>query len=401
MQTRMPSDTTPTALTLGRGWVLPALLLGFILAGSYLPAHGVTGLFDVLAATISALGLIGASLAAPRWARAAVRARGGRVALIGSEPAWFAQPQASIGRRIAAVAAGATVSTTGVAAVAALLVTAQPSAAGHAVLLVGLYANVGVLLSNVVPLPPWPGWALLLALLERRAATEPAIDRAVPIARGVIIAEAAGIAALALAGGDWMLWFVSGLLVWHGWVQTTVAKADDLISRYLTSRRVGSAARDVSVVAGPDEPAMAAIARRDTERAVIAVQDGDALLGAIGPRLAAALPPTAIWTRCGEVMIPIDRLELLRAEAPALSALAQLERFGFALVLDAGRLRYVETDDLLHRILMSAAVAEAVRTNDRSGRVADGTPIGKNRRSRHAAARDSRAPSDAGGDEGR
>jgi YHS domain-containing protein len=374
MRTRAPIDRIPATLTLGRGWALPAVVLGIILAGSYLPAHGVRGLVDILAATVAALGLSAASLAAPRWARSAVLARGGGLALLGLAPLWQAGPQASARRRLAAVAVGAAISGAGVAVTATLLVTVESLTAGHAVLLVAFYANVALLLSNVVPMPAWPGWALLLALLDLRGANEPAVDRAVSIARVVITAEAAAIAALAIGSGDWMLLLLSGLLVFQGWTQTTVAKADDLIGRYLAARQIGHVAREVSVIAAPDEPALAAIARRATEGSVIAVRDGDAVLGAIGPRQAAALPPTAAGARCADVMIPIDRLELLRLAAPAISALAQLDRFGFALVLDAGRLRAVETDDVLHRILLTAAVAQAVRANDRSGGAAAGTP---------------------------
>ena len=51
------------------------------------------------------------------------------------------------------------------------------------------------------------------------------------------------------------------------------------------------------------------------------------------------------------MMIPVEHA----------SALAQLDRYGFALVTGAGRLRYVEVDDLLQRILLKAVVAQAVR----------------------------------------
>lgn len=375
MQTRAPIDRTPATLTLGRGWALPAVVLGIILAASFLPAHGVTGVVDILAATVAALGLSAASLAAPRWARSAVLARGGGLALLGSAPVWQAGLEASARRRLAAVAVGAAISAAGVAVTATLLVTVESLTAGHAVLLVALYANVALLLSNVVPMPSWPGWALLVALLDLRGPTaERAVDRAVSIARGVIIAESAAIATLAIGSGDWMLLLLSGLLVFQGWTQTTVAKADDVIGRYLTTRRVGHVAREVSVIAAPDEPALAAIARCVTEGAVIAVQEGNALLGAIGPHQAAAVPPSA-QTRCADVMVSVAQLEMLRSEAPALSALAQLDRFGFTLVLEGGRLLYVEANDLLQRILLTAAVAHAVRTSNGAGGDAASTAV--------------------------
>jgi len=367
VQTRTPINRVPATLTLGRGWALPAVVLGIILAGSFLPAHGVTELVDVLAATVAALGLSAASLAVPRWARSAVLARGGNLALFGSAPVRQAGPEASARRRIAAVAVGAAISAAGGAVAVSLLASVESLTAGHAVLLVTLYANAALLLSNVVPMPSWPGWALLVALLDVRGATEPAVDRAVPIARGVIVAEAATVAALAMASGDWILVVLSGLLVVHGWTQTTVAKADDVIGRYLTTRQMGHVAREVSVIAAPDEPVLAAIARRAGVGMVIAVQDGDAVLGAIGPRQAAAVPPTAHGARCADVMVAMGQLDLLRPAAPALAALPQLERFGFALVAEGGRLRYVELNDLLRRIMLTAAIAHAVRTDNGSG----------------------------------
>lgn len=364
MQSRTPVRRTPQTLTLGRGWVLPALLLGFILAGSYLPAHGVTQLVDVLAATIAALGLVAVSLAAPRWVRAAVLGRGGRLALIGSLRHWQAEPEASVRRRIAAVAVGALVSAAGFGAAAMLLPSADSLTAGHAVLLVALYANIALLLSNVVPVPPWPGWTLLLALLEGRgAAGARRVDRAVPFARGVIAAEAAAVAALAIGSGDWMLLLVAALLIWHGWMQTTVAAADDLIGRFLATRRLGDVARDFSTSAGPNELVLAAVVRRKTDREVMTIEKGDTVLGAIGPRQAAAISPSVRGTRCADAMVALCDLELLRSEAPAVSALVQLDRFGFALVVGAGQLRYVEVNDLLHRILLTAAVTQAVSAN--------------------------------------
>lgn len=369
MQTRTPVRGVPQTLVLGRGWVLPALLLGFILAGSYLPAHGVTQLLDVLAATIAALGLVAVSLAAPRWVRAVVLARGGRLALIGSLPLWQAEPEASVRRRIAAVAVGALVSAAGFGVAAVLLPTGDSLTAGHAVLLVALYANLALLLSNIVPVPPWPGWTLLLALLDgRRAVSERRVDRAVLFARGMIAAEAAAVAVLAIGSGDWMLLLVAALLIWQGWMQTAATAADDLIGRYLATRRLGDVARDFSTIAGPDDLAVAAVARRKTDREVMAVQGGDTVLGAIGPRQAAAISPSARGARCADAMVALGDLELLRSEAPAVSALAQLDRFGFALVVGAGQLRYVEVNDLLQRILLTAAVAQAVSVGNRRKR---------------------------------
>lgn len=89
--------------------------------------------------------------------------------------------------------------------------------------------------------------------------------------------------------------------------------------------------------------------------------DGDGFLGAIGPRQLAPVSPTDSRTRCLEVMIPVEQLELLRPEAPAADAMAQLDRHGFALVRGTGQLRYVEVNDLLQRMLLTTAVAQAVR----------------------------------------
>lgn len=368
MQNPAPIVRNPRTMKLGHGWFLPAGVLALILAMSYLPAHGVVGLPDIAAGTIAALGLIGASLAAPRWVRHMATDGDGSVALLGSGPsAPEIAPPPAAGRRIAGVALGAAVSAAGTVATAILLGSVDSSTAGHAVLVVALYANLALLLSNATPIPPWAGWTLLLAILDRRnSAAADRIDRAVPIARGVIVAEGAALAAVAVASSDWMLLVLPVLLIWQAWIQTATAQSDELIDRYLTTRRLGAVARPLTTTAGPDESALQAGERRPSARAVIAVMDGDAFLGAVGPRQVAAVPPTAGRTSCRDAMIPADELELLRADAPATAALPQLHRHGFAIVAGSSPLHYVEVNDLLQRILMTAAVARAVRDHRQS-----------------------------------
>jgi YHS domain-containing protein len=363
MQNQVPIVRSPRTVKLGHGWLLPTGVIAFILAVSYLPAHGVVGLRDIASGTIAALGLIGASVAAPRWVRDMVTGGSGSVALLGSGPsAPEIAPHPAAGRRIAGIALGAAVSAAGTVATAILLGTVDSSTAGHAALVVALYANLALLLSNATPSPPWAGWTLLLALLDRGTpAAAGRIDRAVPIARGVIVAEGAALAAVAVASSNWMLLVLPVLLIWQAWIQTAIAQSDDLIGRYLTTRRLSAVARPLTTTAGFDEPVLLASERRPSARAVIAVMDGGAFQGAIGPRQVAAMPPTAPWTASRDLMIPADRLELLQADAPATAALPQLHRYGFAIVTGSGPLRYVEVDDLLQRILMAASVARAVR----------------------------------------
>jgi hypothetical protein len=369
MQSAAPTLRPPRTLTLGRGWLFPAAVLALILSSSYLPAHGVVGLPAIAAGTIAALGLIAASLAAPRLIRGSVLARSGAVALIGSEPAWEGEPAASARRRIAAVVLGAGLSAAGIAAFATLTFASDPATVRHAVMTVGLYANVALLLSNVIPVPPWPGWMLLVALIDRDGAPiDHRVNRAALIARGVIAIEAAAVGAVAIISTDLMLLVLAALLVWQGWMLTTVARADDVIQRFLTARRVGDLAQELSTTAGPNESTLVAAGRRTSERALIAVVDGDGFLGAIGPRQVAALPPSATQTPCRTAMVPLEHLELLRADAPATRALAQLSRHGFALVTGLPGLRYVEVGDLLQRIQLAAAIAqEARRTTRLSG----------------------------------
>lgn len=255
MQSAAPTTHPPRKLTLGRSWLLPAGLIALILAGSYLPAHGVVGLLNVGAATIVALGLIAASIATPRWIRGAITDRGGNLPLLGSEAARGDKPKESHRRQLVAVALGAAVSAVGSAGLAALLAASDPASTGHAVAIIALYANVALLLSNVIPVPLWAGWTLLLALLDARGApAEDRVNRAVPIARGVIAVEAAAIAAVAVSSADWTLLLPATLLLWQGWMQTAIARADDMIDRYLTARRLGDVARDLSTTASPDEP---------------------------------------------------------------------------------------------------------------------------------------------------
>lgn len=369
MQSAAPTLRPPRTLTLGRGWLFPASLLALILAGSYLPAHGVVGLLGITAGTIAALGLIAASLAAPRLIRGVVTGRSGALPLIGSEPALDAEAPASARRRILAVALGTAVSAAGTAAFAALTLASDPATVRHAVMTIGLYANVALLLSTVIPVPPWAGWMLLLALVDKGGVPpDDRLDRAVPIARGVIAAEAAAVAVVAAIGADWMLLAPAFLLAWQGWMLTTVARADDVIHRFLTARRLGDVATELSTTAGPNESTILAAGRRPSERALIAVTDGDGFLGAIGPRQVAALSPSATATPCRAVMVPVERLELMRSDAPATRALAQLNRYGFALVTGLPGLWYVEVGDLLQRIQLAAAIAqEARRTTRLSG----------------------------------
>lgn len=359
----VPIVRSPGPSKLGYGWFLPSGALALILALSYLPAHGVVELPDIAAGTIAALGLVVASVVAPRWARDMGTGGAGGAARfwLGPSVSGVAPPPAA-GRRMMGIAFGAAVSVAGAAATATALGAVDSSSAGHAVLVVALYANLAVLLSNAIPIPPWPGWTLLLAVLDRRRpAAAFRTDRAIPIARGVAIAEAAAFAAMAVAISNWVLLVLPALLIWQAWIQTTIARSDDLIDRYLTTRRLAAVARPLTTTAGVDEPALLAGERRASARAVIGVMDGDAFVGAVGPRQVAAVPPTAPSTSCRDAMIAADELELLRADAPATAALPQLHRHGFAIVIGSSPLRYVEVDDLLERILMTAYVARAVR----------------------------------------
>lgn len=320
MQQQVPIVRNPHGTNWGRNWLPPTGLLALILAVSYLPAHGVVGLRDIATGTIAALGLVGASVATARWVRNTVTSGSGSVALVvpGLSAPEFAPPPAA-GRRIAGVALGAAVSSAATVATIILLGIVDSSTAGHAVLVVALYANVALLLSNVTPMPPWAGWTLLLAILDRR---NPA---------------------------------------------AAIVRSAGLVDRYLTTRRLGAVARPLTTTAGADEPALLAGERRPSARAVIAVMDGDAFLGAVGPRQVAAVSTTAPRTSCGDAMIPADQLELLRVDAPATAALPQLHRHGFAIVTGPSPLRYVEVDDLLQRMLMTACVARAVRDRPRFG----------------------------------
>ena len=367
MKIRAPVARRPQSLVLERGWLFPTAVMALLLAGAFLPFHRVGDPLEVATATIAALGLIGASVAAPRWVRGMVAGSVGRIALLGSEPFPEVEEAPPAGRRIVAVALSAAVSMAGTAASAVLLTTFDPSTAGHAVLIVALYANVALLLTHVTPIPPWAGWTLLLAFLDRRPArAENRIDRAVPIAQLLIAAEAAAIVAIGVAASDWMLLVLPTFLIWQGWRQTAIAQADDVISRCLAARRLGAVARRLTTTAVPDEPALLAAARRPSSGALIAVMAGGALYGVVGPQQVAAVVPTAPRTPCREVMIPVGDLQLLRADAPAASALPQLHRYGFAVVVDSGHLGYVKVDDLLQRILMTAAVSQAVRDRSRA-----------------------------------
>lgn len=140
----------------------------------------------------------------------------------------------------------------------------------------------------------------------------------------------------------------------------TTARADDVIGRYPAARRLGQLAREVSVTAAPDEPVTLAARRRDSNHALIAVVEGGGVVGNVGPR---QFPVSSIGQHitCAAAMVPVERLTLLSSNAPATAAMPQLERHGFALLRGSAALRGVEVGDVLNRLLMTAAVAHAVR----------------------------------------
>lgn len=347
-------------VVLGRGWLWPAAMASALLAFAYLPAHGVRDAIDLLASTVAGIGLLALSLTLPRAARHLVLRASGPLVLIGSPDSILDRRDRPAVRRLLAVTTSAAVS--GVAAwVAAVFAASLPAdRSAHAISLIALGMNVWLLLGGFISAPPFGGWSLLLAALDmigtpddRRAARARRLGRI-----GVtVLASAVGL--LGVVAGDLALMLAAGLLAGYGWVATSVAEADDAIDRFLARRQVGDLLRPIASQSDADDPIGTLIdARQPTE--VSLVFDAEGLAGAIGPRQVTTPAGEDLGRACERVMVPISRLSILPASAPAGALLPQLRAHGFALGVAGGALGYIESGELLDLILLAADVHRRV-----------------------------------------
>ena len=171
----------------------------------------------------------------------------------------------------------------------------------------------------------------------------------------------AAVVAIMVAGPDrWALLILAVVLIGLAWAWRATAQADVAIRDFLARWPIGAVARPLTTTADLDEPANVINARRPTARIVVAVTDGDALCGVIGPKqLARASHGRRM--RCRDVMVPVGDIELLRTDAVVAEAMPRLKRFGFAVVSGCTPLRYVEVGDLLEAILVAESVKGIIR----------------------------------------
>jgi hypothetical protein len=347
-----PSGGQLHGARIARGLGLLTAPVALYLAVSYLPAHHdePPGLAPLLAA-VAAVGLAGLGAGAAWLAHVTVLSASIRGVPLSSS---------AVGRRVLATAAGVASGLLLAVAAAGLAGAAEPTSYMHAVWWLTATAGVGVVVTFVLPVPPLPGWRLLLAAV---AAAGIMRRRQVPVAGRIarwigtpsgLLATAASfplghpLLGLAALGGIWLLWR-----------RTADAAADDALTRFLAARTVGQLASPAVWRAAPEAwPAAALAGRRDGP--VILVVDGTTLLGAVGPHQLLAVPE--FWRRrCAELMVPLADLTLLRERDPAEAALAPLGRHGIVLVRrPGGDIAYVEERELRDRFLDWAALDAAL-----------------------------------------
>lgn len=362
-------------VTLGYGWLWPAVFVAAFVALIYVPGHSPEARgIDDLVATVGALYVVGLSVVGVRLLRGIVlRAGGGHepIVLLGSGPDPLGSVSIRPRWRLAAATAGAMASFAAALAAAQLAAVSDPSTYAHAIASLALSVNAVIALGAVIPAPGFPGWGLLLGIVDSTGASPgQRVRRAAGIARavGAPILFAAGMAAAVL--GDPMLMilgFVLGFVTWSG---SQAAASQDATVRFLAAHTAGQVARPMVVDAPPDEPIGELMARLRTDSAVVTVEAGGGVLGAIGPRQLAIRGAQTRDQRCSEAMVPLGSMRLLGPASTAVELLPEISRHGFALVTGADGLGYVEASDLGRQIRIWVALGDR-GAGRRSGRHRD------------------------------
>lgn len=347
-------------VTLGAGWMWPAVLVAFFVSFLYLPAHAAdTGAVDGLIATIAALYVVAVSVGLVRLVRGGVlrvAGSGDPIVLFGRGPEPMLDVSIRARWRLAAIGAGGLVAAAGVVGAGLLTGTTGPGTYPHALASLDLGVNLALVGGVLVPAPGFTGWALILAVVDAGGAgLDQRVRRAARLAQltGVPIFLSLGLAAAAL--GDPMVMLVGFLVAMFIGTQTSMAVGHDAIARFLRGRVLGDLARPVAGHADADEPVEALMTRLPGSTAVTAVEAGGALIGALGPRQLAARDRDRAGQRVSEIMVALGDVALLPAATPAIDVIAAIGRHGFALVRGAAGLAYIEANDLLGQIQAGAA----------------------------------------------
>ncbi|MBI3747308.1 MAG: hypothetical protein HY262_00440 [Chloroflexi bacterium] len=157
-------------ITVGSGWLWPAAVVAIYVALFYVPGHSpASGGSEDLVATIGALYVVALSVVGVRLLRGVIlRAGGGHeaIVLLGRGPDPLTSGTIQPRWRLTAVAAG--LLAPGAAAVAAwqLAAAADPTTYAHAIASLALSVNVVIAAGTLIPAPGFPGWALLLGIVD-------------------------------------------------------------------------------------------------------------------------------------------------------------------------------------------------------------------------------------------
>lgn len=344
----------------GPGWHGPAAAAGLLLA-AYAASHqaaaaGAAFLVAIATGSVAA----SSSLLLSRIARGVVlRAAGSHepVVLLGRWDGAPADPRIRPRWRIASLGVGAVVCAGAALAAFRVVESAVPTSPLHAAAVAATAANVALLVASGAPTPGLPGWALALALVEAAGATPgERIERAARFARIVGAPLLLALAAVAALAATPVL-IVTGVgLAYLTWTRSSIVTAEDAIARFLAPRHVDHLARPIARSAHPDERVLDVTPAAATgPQSISIVSAGGGLVGIVGPRQLVVACESGANRRCDEVMVPLRDLTLIGPSWPAVTALPELARHGFALTRD-GR-RVIETADLASKLRVWAILA--------------------------------------------
>jgi hypothetical protein len=341
-------------LTLGSGWLWPAVLAVLFVVLLYVPSHPSRGGMDRAAESLALVYILSLSLMTPRLLRGViVRYGGGRgpIVLLGRGPDMLTAESIRARWRLAGVAASTAASLAATFVAARLAVATDPTSYQHGVVALAFGANLAIAAGILVPAPGFAGWALLLGLVDG-AGVRPdrRVRRAARIAQivGVPILLAVGVAAALV--GDPMFLVIAFVLALITWTQSTAVVGRDATAQFLAAHRAGEIVRPIIRHVDPEETLDGLLAYPRADHVVTMVEVGGCVLGAIGPRQLAGRGSVSRRERCREVMIPLAALRPATAASPAAELLPKLGAHGFALVAGPDGLGYVEVSDLATQI---------------------------------------------------
>ena len=362
------------AITLGAGWLWPASVAALFIGLLYVPGHNPTSAIgDDLVATIAALYVAGLAVAGVRLVRGVILRAGGShepIVLLGAGADPLISDAVGPRWRLAALAAGAIMPVLAAVGAARLATLANPASSAHAIAELAVGLNVVIAAGVLVPTPGFPGWALVLALVDlARAPADRRVRRAARVTRslGVLIVVGGGILSALL--GDPMIALLGSVLGFLTWSGSQAAEAQDAAVRFVAAHRAGEVTRPLGASVAPDEPVGEVLSRLRRRTAVVAVEGGAGIVGALGPRQFAPAAASR-GRRCRDVMVPLESLRLLGPASPAVEVLPEIARQGFAIVRGPEGLEWVEAAELGRQVRVWSWLRERTaigRSGDSAG----------------------------------